>query len=97
MSYHYGLTGPSVVVDTACSSSLVALSLARQALLPGGGGGGGGGEAAAGAALVAGVNAMLSPATTAMFKAAGARLLWGLGKRPVALRAALLAPHTALA
>ena len=94
MSYHYGLTGPSVVVDTACSSSLVALHLARQALLPGGGGGG---EAAAGAALVAGVNAMLSPATTAMFKAAGARLLWGLGKRPVALRAALLAPHTALA
>jgi acyl transferase domain-containing protein len=33
VSYHLGLTGPSVVVQSACSSSLVAVSLAAQSLL----------------------------------------------------------------
>ena len=30
ISYHLGLTGPSLAIDTACSSSLVATSLAAQ-------------------------------------------------------------------
>jgi acyl transferase domain-containing protein len=35
VSYHLGLTGPSIAVDTACSSSLVALHLAAQSLRAG--------------------------------------------------------------
>ncbi len=32
ISYHFGLTGPSLVLDTGCSASLVALMLAVQSL-----------------------------------------------------------------
>ncbi|MFT3738025.1 MAG: alpha/beta fold hydrolase [Breznakibacter sp.] len=32
ISYHFGLTGPSLVIDTGCSSSLVALMLSIQSL-----------------------------------------------------------------
>ena len=84
ISYHLGLTGPSLAIDTACSSSLVATSLAAHhvsggaAEVPGwetGQDGGppdaGGGGGAAGGALVGGINLMLLPGTTAMFHRAG--------------------------
>lgn len=71
ISYHFGLNGSSLAVDTACSSSLVAARLAHQALLAAAGAGAGGAGAGAPAALVGGVNAMLTPGTTDMFKAAG--------------------------
>jgi len=51
VSYHLGLTGPSLAVDTACSSSLTALHLACQALQ--------GGDCRL--ALAGGVNLILDP------------------------------------
>ena len=60
VSFTFNLTGPSIAFDTACSSSLVA---ARSAALDVGSG--------AGAAVVAGVNVMLAPNVTEVFRAAG--------------------------
>ncbi|WP_174299456.1 type I polyketide synthase [Caulobacter sp. S45] len=51
ISYTFDLHGPSFTVDTACSSSLVALHLACEDLARG----------RTGAALVGGVNSLLSP------------------------------------
>ncbi|GAA1091928.1 type I polyketide synthase [Tsukamurella strandjordii] len=51
LSYFLGLNGPAVVLDTACSSSLSALHLACQGLR----------SRESDAALVAGVNLVLSP------------------------------------
>ena len=51
LSYSFGFTGQSMAIDTACSSSLVALHQARRAILNG----------ECEAALVAGVNALLTP------------------------------------
>ncbi|CAM9906150.1 unnamed protein product, partial [Chrysoparadoxa australica] len=53
LSYLLGLHGPSMTIDTACSSSLIALHSAMQSLQLG----------ECRAALVVGVNLMLSPAT----------------------------------
>ncbi|WP_156753676.1 type I polyketide synthase [Actinokineospora pegani] len=62
LSYALGVHGPSMTVDTACSSSLVAVHLAMRALRAG----------EASAALVGGVNLLLSPGITANFQLAGA-------------------------
>jgi acyl transferase domain-containing protein len=51
VSYQFDLTGPSITVDTACSSSLVALDYAMQDLKVG----------KIDAAIVGGVNGLLSP------------------------------------
>lgn len=51
VSYQFDLTGPSLTIDTACSSSLVALDYAMQDLRAG----------KIDAAIVGGVNGLLSP------------------------------------
>eukprot|EP01053_Blabericola_migrator_P011634 Blabericola_migrator_1__11633@NODE_6_length_26506_cov_44_936268_g5_i0_p1_GENE_NODE_6_length_26506_cov_44_936268_g5_i0NODE_6_length_26506_cov_44_936268_g5_i0_p1_ORF_typecomplete_len7931_score1366_80ketoacylsynt/PF00109_26/5_6e73ketoacylsynt/PF00109_26/1_5e75ketoacylsynt/PF00109_26/1_2e70ketoacylsynt/PF00109_26/3_7e59Ketoacylsynt_C/PF02801_22/5_4e33Ketoacylsynt_C/PF02801_22/5_1e43Ketoacylsynt_C/PF02801_22/2e38Ketoacylsynt_C/PF02801_22/2e24Acyl_transf_1/PF00698_21/5e55Acyl_transf_1/PF00698_21/6_9e7 len=56
VSFVFGLTGPSVVIDTACSSSLVALDSAAHHLQDG----------KCEAALVGGVNLMLTPEVPSM-------------------------------
>ncbi|TDV41323.1 type I polyketide synthase [Actinophytocola oryzae] len=61
VSYALGAHGPSITVDTACSSSLVAVHLAVRALADG----------EASAAIVGGVNVLLSPSVTANFARAG--------------------------
>ncbi|MEM6363918.1 MAG: beta-ketoacyl synthase N-terminal-like domain-containing protein, partial [Planctomycetota bacterium] len=60
LSYCLGLTGPSLITDTACSSSLVAVHLAIQSLRSG----------ESEAALVGGVNCILSPDTSITFSRA---------------------------
>ncbi|NHC44334.1 type I polyketide synthase [Motilibacter sp. K478] len=61
LSYVYGFNGPSVTVDTACSSSLTAAHLAHQALS----------NDECDLAVVAGVNALLTPAYTIAESRAG--------------------------
>jgi acyl transferase domain-containing protein len=61
LSYAFDLQGPSVALDTACSSSLVALHLACRGLR----------ARDADLALVAGVNAILSPQWMVAFSMAG--------------------------
>ena len=51
ISYHFGLTGPSLVIDTGCSASLVALMLAVQSLRDG----------SSDMCIAGGVNHMLDP------------------------------------
>ena len=67
VSFTFGLTGPAVAFDTACSSSLVAAKSATSDIScgdwPGGTAGCG--------AVVVGVNAMLAPNVTEVFRAAG--------------------------
>ncbi|MBI3436736.1 MAG: polyketide synthase, partial [Proteobacteria bacterium] len=60
LSHRLDLRGPSVAIDTACSSSLVALDLACNALRAG----------ECEAALVGGVNAILTPDVTITFSRA---------------------------
>lgn len=60
VAYHHGLKGAAVAVDTACSSSLVAVNSARDTV-----------SVTSGAALAGGINMMLMPSTTFMFKKAG--------------------------
>jgi amino acid adenylation domain-containing protein len=61
LSYHLGLTGPSLAVDTACSSSLVAVHLASAALRRG----------ECDLAIAGGVNVLLDGDTTRAFADAG--------------------------
>jgi 3-oxoacyl-(acyl-carrier-protein) synthase/NAD(P)-dependent dehydrogenase (short-subunit alcohol dehydrogenase family) len=63
IAYTFGLTGPCLAVNTACSSSLVALQLACESLR----------RRECDAALVAGVNLILSPMTSMVFS--NARML----------------------
>jgi acyl transferase domain-containing protein len=67
LSFTHGFRGPALSVDTACSSALVATHLATQYLRSG----------SAAASLAAGVNLMLSEATTAAAQAAGMLTLDG--------------------
>src|SRR5688572_19904732 len=60
VSYQFDLTGPSLTIDTACSSSLVALDYAVQDLNAG----------KIDAAIVGGVNGLLSPFNFMGFSAA---------------------------
>jgi amino acid adenylation domain-containing protein len=61
LSYTFDLRGPSMAVDTACSSSLAAVHLACESIRSG----------ESEAALVAGVNLILSPAIAINFTKAG--------------------------
>src|SRR5262249_17723064 len=61
LSYALGLKGPTLAVDTACSSSLVAIHLACQSLRC----------HESDVALAGGVNALLSPETSAEFSKLG--------------------------
>jgi acyl transferase domain-containing protein len=61
ISYHLGLTGPSVATDTACSSSLTAVHQACAALRSG----------EADMAIAAGVNLILTPALSIFYTQAG--------------------------
>ncbi|MGZ8382398.1 MAG: type I polyketide synthase, partial [Nitrospira sp.] len=61
LSYALGLKGPTLAVDTACSSSLVAIHLACQSLR----------SRESDVALAGGVNALLSPETSAEFSKLG--------------------------
>jgi acyl transferase domain-containing protein len=58
LSHLLGLRGPAIAIDTACSSSLVAAHLAARSLRSG----------ESDLAVVAGVNLMLSPVTTASLR-----------------------------
>ncbi|MDT0317188.1 type I polyketide synthase [Streptomyces millisiae] len=62
LSYFLGTRGPSMAVDTACSSSLVATHLAIRSLRSG----------ESNLSIVAGVNLLLSPATTTSLANLGA-------------------------
>lgn len=61
VSYHLGLTGPSVAVDSACSSSLTALHQGCAALRSG----------EADTVIAAGVNLILTPALSIFYTQAG--------------------------
>ncbi|MGY4653367.1 type I polyketide synthase [Mycobacterium sp. URHB0021] len=61
ISYHLGLTGPSVATDTACSSSLTAVHQACAALRSG----------EADTVIAAGVNLILTPALSIFYTQAG--------------------------
>jgi amino acid adenylation domain-containing protein len=62
LSYYFGWQGANITIDTACSSSLVALDLAVQALRDG----------RCDLAVVAGVNALLTPHLYVYFSQVGA-------------------------
>lgn len=61
ISWYYDLRGPSVHVDTACSGSMVALDLACQSILTG----------RSSAALVTGVNIILTPESSILMSDLG--------------------------
>ena len=61
ISYHLGLTGPSVAIDTACSSSLTAVHQGCAALRSG----------EADTVIAAGVNLILTPALSIFYTQAG--------------------------
>lgn len=61
VSYHLGLTGPSVAIDSACSSSLTAIHLGCLALRSG----------EADTVIAAGVNLILTPALSIFYTQAG--------------------------
>ena len=61
VSYHLGLTGPSVAIDSACSSSLTAIHQGCAALRSG----------EADTVIAAGVNLILTPALSIFYTQAG--------------------------